>query len=212
MAKAKPQSSHIGLDTAFYRELLRFYTGNKGAIRQHYHMLTRSILDYNDPDKPRTGQFLRRPQFEALEIYIFLKEYLKHRPVHEMFTDWYHKQNGFERRGDVLGIGDRYVLSEELAFPEDAYKAIFKKMQAAKQIYPNYIFALTMGVGKTLLMATCIFYEFVLAKKFPDDPLFCHNALIFAPDKTVLQSLREIESFDSARYCRRNTPTGCKRT
>jgi hypothetical protein len=69
-------------------------------------------------------------------------------------------------------------------------------MQAARQIYPNYIFALTMGVGKTLLMATCIFYEFVLARKFPDDPLFCHNALIFAPDKTVLQSLREIETFD----------------
>lgn len=196
MAKAKQQSSALGLDTTFYRELLRFYQGNRGAIRQHYHVLTRSILDYNDPDKPRVGQFLRRPQFEALEIYIFLKEYLKHRPVHEMFTDWYRKRHGFERRGEVMGLDGRLALSEEFTFNEEAYKAIFKKMQAAKQIYPNYIFALTMGVGKTLLMATCIFYEFVLARKFPDDPLFCHNALIFAPDKTVLQSLREIESFD----------------
>ena len=196
MARAKQQSSLIGLDTTFYRELLRFYRDNKGTIRKNYHVLTRSILDYNDPDKPRAGQFLRRPQFEALEIYIFLKEYLKHRPVHEMFTDWYRKRNGFERRGDVYGIGSSLALSEEFTFNEEAYKAIFKKMQAAKQIYPNYIFALTMGVGKTLLMATCIFYEFVLARKFPDDPLFCHNALIFAPDKTVLQSLREIESFD----------------
>jgi len=196
MARAKQQSSLIGLDTTFYRELLRFYRDNKGTIRKNYHVLTRSILDYNDPDKPRAGQFLRRPQFEALEIYIFLKEYLKHRPVHEMFTDWYRKRNGFERRGDVYGIGSSLALSEEFTFNEEAYKAIFKKMQAAKQIYPNYIFALTMGVGKTLLMATCIFYEFVLARKFPEDPLFCHNALIFAPDKTVLQSLREIESFD----------------
>jgi len=197
MARAKQQQSPaIGLDTTFYRELLRFYCDNRGAIRKHYKKTTISILDYNDPDKSRPGQFLRQPQFEALEIYIFLKEYLKHRPVHEMFTDWYRKRNGFERRGDVLGLGGKLALSEEFSFNEDAYKAIFKKMQAARQIYPNYIFALTMGVGKTLLMATCIFYEFVLANKFPGDPLFCHNALIFAPDKTVLQSLREIESFD----------------
>ena len=196
MAKVKQLSATVGLDTTFYRELLRFYRDNKGAIKQHYHVLTRSILDYNDPDKSRSGQFLRRPQFEALEIYIFLKEYLKHRPVHEIFTDWYLKRNGFERRGDVAGMGGKLTLIEEFSFNEEAYKAIFKKMQAARQIYPNYIFALTMGVGKTLLMATCIFYEFVLARKFENDPLFCQNALIFAPDKTVLQSLREIESFD----------------
>ena len=45
-------------------------------------------------------------------------------------------------------------------------------------------------------MATCIFYEFILASKFPKDDRFCHNALVFAPDKTVLQSLKEIQTFD----------------
>lgn len=69
-------------------------------------------------------------------------------------------------------------------------------MKDNSRSYPNYIFALTMGTGKTLLMATCIFYEFLLANKFPKDKRFCQNALIFAPDKTVLQSLREVESFD----------------
>ena len=62
--------------------------------------------------------------------------------------------------------------------------------------YPNYIFALTMGTGKTILMATCIFYEFILANKWPKDDTYCHNALVCSPDKTVLQSLRELESFD----------------
>lgn len=62
--------------------------------------------------------------------------------------------------------------------------------------YPSYIFALAMGTGKTILMATCIFYEFLLANKFPKDPKYCHNALVFAPDKTVLQSLKEIQTFD----------------
>ena len=56
-----------------------------------------------------------------------------------------------------------------------------------------------MGLGKTILMATCIFYEFLLAKKYPKDKRFCHNALVFAPDKTVLQSLREIMTFDKTK-------------
>ncbi len=56
-----------------------------------------------------------------------------------------------------------------------------------------------MGTGKTILMATCIFYEFILANKFPKDPKYCHNALVFAPDTTVLQALREIQTFDKSR-------------
>lgn len=53
-----------------------------------------------------------------------------------------------------------------------------------------------MGTGKTILMATCIFYEFLLANRFPKDSHYVHNALVFAPDKTVLQSLKEIKTFD----------------
>lgn len=197
--RKKQADLHVGLDTTFYRELFRFYRENRGSIRARYHLLTRTLLDYNDPDKPRPGQFLRRPQFEALEICIFLKEFLRLRPVHDIFADWYKRRNGFEKRGDVLGMGPQGTLHESLAFNDEAYAAVFKRMKAARQDYPNYIFALTMGVGKTLLMATCIFFDFVLARKFPDDPVYCHNALIFAPDKTVLQSLREIESFDFAK-------------
>lgn len=56
-----------------------------------------------------------------------------------------------------------------------------------------------MGLGKTILMATCIFYEFLLSSKFPRDDRYCHNALVFAPDKTVLQSLKEIVTFDKSK-------------
>ena len=41
--------------------------------------------------------------------------------------------------------------------------------------------------------------EFLLANKYPEDKKYCHNALVFAPDKTVLQSLKEIETFDKAK-------------
>ena len=44
----KKAQSLVGLDTTFYRELLRFYRENKGSIRSHYHLLTRTLLDYND--------------------------------------------------------------------------------------------------------------------------------------------------------------------
>ena len=82
---------------------------------------------------------------------------------------------------------------------DEQNEIIFKQMKKYREKYPNYIYALTMGLGKTILMATCIFYEFLLAKKYPQDKRFCHNALVFAPDKTVLESLREIMTFDKTK-------------
>lgn len=38
--------------------------------------------------------------------------------------------------------------------------------------------------------------EIVIQKGMAESQTFCHNALVFAPDKTVLQSLREIITFD----------------
>lgn len=195
----KKKRATLSIEVAFFRELLSFYISNRKAIRKRYRRLTRVILDYNDPVNQRPDQFLRQPQFEALEIYIFLKEYLKLKPMYEIFADWYHREGLFAKRGEVQGLGEQTVLMQEMAFNKDAYEKAFERLESARQPYPNYIFALTMGVGKTLLMATCIFYEFCLANEFPDDPLYCHNALIFAPDKTVLQALREIESFDFAK-------------
>lgn len=199
---ARKQQPNINLDMAFFRELFRFYRNNRPQIRRHYKKLTISFLDYNDPDEYRPGQFLRRPQFEALEIYVFLKEYLNNQPVYKIFEEWYNREGPFSNRGEVMGMDGRLALSDEFVFDAESYERTFKKMKASSQIYSNYIFALTMGVGKTLLMATCVFYEFLLANKFPDDDRFCHNALIFAPDKTVLQSLREIETFDFSKVLR----------
>jgi hypothetical protein len=31
---------------------------------------------------------LRRPQFEALETYVFLKEFAENRHVHQLFEEW----------------------------------------------------------------------------------------------------------------------------
>ena len=188
MARKKRQK--VDLDFAFFTYLHRFYAENRGRIRRHFRDISKKFLDFNDP---ASGAFLREPQFEALEMYVFLKEYLSNRHVHEIFADWHAGQNGFEGRSN-RGIGQLELFSDQ---EDEQYKAVFNYIRkSGVRNYPNYIFALPMGTGKTILMATCIFYEFLLANKFPKDPDYCHNALVFAPDKTVLQSLKEIQTLD----------------
>jgi type III restriction enzyme len=183
----------VSIDFAFFQQLWHFYDSNRGTIRRHYRELTRKYLDYNDPTN--AGAFLRQPQFEALEIYILLKEFLDNKPVADLFKAWSKKESKFAERtsGTVRPSGQTSLFD---FVTQDQYDEIFAAMRSQKRIYPNYIFALTMGTGKTILMATCIFYEFILANKFPRDEKYCHNALLFAPDTTVLQSLREIQTMD----------------
>jgi len=192
MAKTKS----IDLDFAFFTHLHDFYRQNKRRIRQNYRDLTKKFLDHNDPTNSKA--YLRQPQFEALEIYVFLKEFLDNAPVHEIFRAWSANEDKFEGRAIANRSGQIQLdVFQELS--KSQYDTIFSRMQSYARAYSNYIFALTMGTGKTILMATCIFYEFILANKFPKDQKYCHNALVFAPDKTVLQSLREIETFDKSK-------------
>jgi type III restriction enzyme len=190
------------LSFAFFRFLWQFYQTNRGVIRQNYKELTRKFLDFNNPEKSPKA-FLRQPQFEALETYVFLKEFLGNAKVEEIFKAWYERGGKFEGRkfGSFLGTAGQEMFefgeSDELEL--NSYKVLFDKIRKNSRVYPNYIFALTMGTGKTILMATCIFYEFLLGNKFEKDARYCHNALVFAPDRTVLQSLKEIESFDLTR-------------
>ena len=181
-------------DFSFHEQLWFFYSENRGKIRSRYNDLTRKFLSYNDKDENKNA-FLRKPQFEALEMYVFIKEFMNNAQVYELFDDWRNKRNRFSEASyysnGQLRLGD--------ALTEKQTDVLFKQMKEYRESYPNYIYALTMGLGKTILMGTCIFYEFLLAKKYPKDKRFCHNALVFAPDKTVLQSLREIMIFDKTK-------------
>lgn len=189
----KTTTKQVNLDFAFFFHLLNFYQQNKGKIRQNYRQLTKRFLDFNDPTN--SNAYLRKPQFEALEIYVFLKEYLENQPVHNLFKQWSENQGLFEGRNFQTSTG-QIQLDIFKHTSKEEFEAVYKHLRKNASDYPNYIFALTMGVGKTILMATCIFYEFLLANKFPQDEKYCHNALVFAPDKTVLQSLKEIQTFD----------------
>lgn len=182
---------------SFNQQLWLYYTTNRGKIRSRYNDLTRKFLAYNDSDE-NPHAILRKPQFEALEMYIFVKEFMNNKQVYEMFDDWRHKRDRFSDASYyAIDKGGQLRIGTDLT--EKQTDTLFKQMKKYREEYPNYIYALTMGLGKTILMATCIFYEFLLVKKYPRDKRFCHNALVFAPDKTVLQSLREIMTFDKTK-------------
>ena len=184
-------------DVPFYDYLWQFYAQNRRKVRSIYTPLTRKFLDFNDPGESGKEAFLRRPQYEALEMYVFLKEYCDNARLGEIFKDWHERKGPFDGRGTFRLKIDELGLFETI--DAEHFEAAFSQMKSFAATYPNYIYALTMGLGKTVLMATCIFYEFLLAKKYPKEKRYCHNALVFAPDKTVLQSLKEIETFDKSK-------------
>lgn len=182
---------------SFYQQLWHYYSQNRGKIRSRYNDLTRKFLAYNDREE-NPSAFLRTPQFEALEMYVFVKEFMDNSQVYDMFDAWRNRRDRFSD-ASYYSVGKNGQISLFDAPTEEVMDVVFKQMKKYREDYPNYIYALTMGLGKTILMATCIFYEFLLANKYPRDKRFCHNALVFAPDKTVLQSLREIMTFDKTK-------------
>lgn len=189
-------ASSFDKDFTFNQQLWYYYSANRGKIRQRYNDLTKKFLAYNDSEE-NPNAFLRKPQFEALEMYVFMKECMDNKQVYEMFDEWRKQEGRFSDASYYAVKGGQISLF--YAPTEEQTDTLFKQMKKYRESYPNYIYALTMGLGKTILMATCIFYEFLLAKKYPRDLRFCHNALVFAPDKTVLQSLREIMTFDKTK-------------
>jgi len=189
------KTQNVSLEYAFFEVLRDYYRYNKGKIKRNYTDLTRKFLNYNDKEI-NPNAYLRTPQFEALEMYVFIKEFFDNKDVASMFKDYMDKTGFFSEDSFYV---DKTLQDGQLTFMRigaEEHQAVFKEMKKVKENYPNYIYALTMGLGKTTLMATCIFYEFLVANKNPKDKRFIHNALVFAPDKTVLESLREIVTLD----------------
>src|SRR3972149_11452709 len=63
--------------------------------------------------------------------------------------------------------------------------------------YPSYILALAMGAGKTVLIGAIVATEFAMALEYPNggtdrEGQFVENALVFAPGRTIVESLREL--------------------
>ena len=192
MAKVKKDTvTSLRNDFNFFTALTQFYRNRRLKMKSKYKNISKQFLNFNEENG-----FLRTPQLEALEMYIFIKELLDNKDIVDIFEEWANYKGVFEKREGVDNQGNSVLID---LYNKEGYQKIYDNLKKYRKNYSNYIFSLTMGTGKTILMATCIFYEFLLANKYPKDKRFCHNVLVLAPDKTVLDSLREIFTFDKSK-------------
>lgn len=201
---ARKKSTTATIDFPFYEYLQYFLQAEHKKIYSEFNALSKKFLNYNNP-KENAKAYLRVPQFEALETYVFLKEFCENKKLWQIFEEWYNRTGKFEGRSfagiDKRGQLELFGVTEvNQEITKEAFANVFAQIKAMQQEYPNYIFALTMGLGKTVLMATSIFYEFLLANKYPRNPLYCHNAIIFVPDRTVRESvIADVQNLDKAK-------------
>ena len=158
---------------------------------------------------------LRLPQIQAIEIYLWLKFVGQNRPLAEIIRAGVLRDQA-ERHPALCGNTTaeflyRFAKGNEL--PTLAEKVKDDPLGAKENWntfldallhdfrYPNYLFSLPMGAGKTYLMAAFIYLDLHCARLHPGDPRFARNFVVFAPQASktaILPSLQSIRNFDPA--------------
>ena len=166
--------------------------------------LIEEILLYQFEGEPQgeiSLKYLRDPQFQSLEVYWYLRLVLKTPDIVNLYKHYYgDDKSGFcgafgipISPSELQWIPDIDTVINRVKTDDDFVRenALDTVHEAVTLNYPSYIFALAMGSGKTVLIGTIIATEFAMALNYPEDN-FMKNALVFAPGKTIIQSLREL--------------------
>jgi type III restriction enzyme len=149
------------------------------------------------PDVPNFR--LRKPQLRALETYWYLRLVEETPHIFDLYQSLFPKKKELL---EAFGISDEAFsradydldsLVESIRHDADFVKEF--RLEAVRETltldYPSYILALAMGAGKTILIGAIFATEFAMAQEYPDNG-FVENALVFAPGKTIIESLREL--------------------
>jgi hypothetical protein len=168
---------------------------------------------------------MRDAQIEAIKTYLFLKIACKNKPLWRLFTEGDFLTINLDEIS--LTSKARMILSTDKAaaalyeyacqtddkgnvfapelkkhiedHPDEIdYIEVFKKIFYGVA-YPDYIFSLPMGAGKTYLMAAFIYLDLFFSKTEPDNPAFAHNFMILAPSglkSSILPSIKNIMDFE----------------
>lgn len=171
---------------------------------------------------------LRDAQIESIKTYLFLKLECRNRPLWELFASGkFNRLNHTDVDNLEVNRATREVLAtnpaalalwEYASFPDENGKTNSPKMMEAikespqsidyagviKELffnvsYPDYLFSIPMGAGKTYLMAAMIYLNLYFAVTEPDNPLFAHNFILFVPSglkSSIVPSLRDIQNFN----------------
>ncbi|MGM9714032.1 MAG: restriction endonuclease subunit R [Prevotella sp.] len=171
---------------------------------------------------------MRDAQVDAIKTYLYLKIECQNRPLaalfkQGMFNTLTHAdidnmplsaaaRRGFKEsaaavalyefaslkdaKGKPIAEGLRRAVMEE---PHNIdFDGIFNRIFYGVN-YPDYVFSLPMGAGKTFLMAAFIYLDLYFAMQDPDNPAFAHNFMVMVPSglkTSVIPSLRTIQDFD----------------
>jgi type III restriction enzyme len=159
------------------------------------------ILDWQTDPESGNLRYLRTPQLRALEVYWYLRAIKGTAHVFDLYRELYPNNTDLL---NALGLKHSeihdYVLNEGLRSlwerlrSDDEFVRNFKLEALRESLfldYPSYIFALAMGAGKTVLIGAIVATEFAMALEYPEAD-FAHNALVFAPGKTIVEALREL--------------------
>lgn len=160
------------------------------------------ILEWAGETEEGELRYLRRPQVRALETYWYLRLVEATPHITDLYARLFPATESTERLLEALGVPEpafraaNYDLERLFGLiheDDDFIRA--HRLQALRETltldYPSYILALAMGAGKTVLIGAIFATEFAMALEHPDGP-FVQNALVFAPGKTIIESLREL--------------------
>ena len=168
---------------------------------------------------------MRDAQTEAIKTYLYLKIACKNKPLWKLFTEGdfltmdldnlalttkarnilttnkaaatlYEYACTTDDKGNTVSPLLKQTIEEH---PDEIdYVSVFKRM-FYDVAYPDYIFSLPMGAGKTYLMAAFIYIDLYYSLNEPDNPAFAHNFIVLAPSglkSSIIPSLKNIQNFD----------------
>jgi len=173
-----------------------------------------------------SGQ-MRDAQIDAIKTYLFLKIDCGCKPLSLLFQEGHFNTVDLDKL-ELAGTVRTYLnthpaaaaLLEYASLRNDSGEQVSKKLEeqirkAPESIdyrqffhdvfygvsYPDYLFSLPMGAGKTYLMAAFIYLDLYFARNEPNNLAFAHNFIIFAPSglkSSVVPSLKTIQKFEPA--------------
>ncbi len=168
---------------------------------------------------------MRDAQIESIKTYLFLKIECQNRPLWELFASGKFNYTNvdslevnratrevLESNPAALALWEYASISDEngnvnspkiLAAIKKApdsidYVSVIKDL-FSNVSYPDYLFSIPMGAGKTYLMAALIYLNLYFALAEPDNPIFAHNFILFVPSglkSSIVPSLRDIQKFN----------------
>ena len=172
---------------------------------ENNHSLVGNIIKYLE------SSLLREPQKEAIEVYLWLKfvgnnqklsdivkqgllyddENAKDYDFYQIFENNYtlHFLNQFAQDNDLKNL--QKILANDPKGENNDWDKILTELLHNFE-YPNFLFSLPMGAGKTYLMACFIYLDLYFSKLFPGDKRVAHNFVVFAPSasKTAILPAR----------------------